>query len=134
MSLSYSTLRGARHERQAMDLSEDDVLQIIRYLDESNFNELRLQLGDLRIVVSRSGTPAPLPTSIRPNSLPTLRPPLRRRRLRCRSMSRYRNLRSKPPPLSHQCPNPRPLRGTPSITSPMLGTFTAPRSLELSFR
>lgn len=44
-----------------MDLNEDDVIQIIRYLDESNFNELRLQLGDLRIVVSRSGNAAPLP-------------------------------------------------------------------------
>ena len=28
-----------------MDLNEDDVIQIIKYLDESNFNELRLQLG-----------------------------------------------------------------------------------------
>ena len=44
-----------------MDLNEDDVIQIIRYLDESNFNELRLQLGDLRIVVNRTGSVAPLP-------------------------------------------------------------------------
>ncbi len=44
-----------------MDLNEDDVIQIIKYLDESSFNELRLQVGDLRIVVSRSGNLAPLP-------------------------------------------------------------------------
>ena len=44
-----------------MDLNEDDVIQIIRYLDESGFNELRLQMGDLRIVVNRSGSSAPLP-------------------------------------------------------------------------
>ena len=44
-----------------MDLNEDDVIQIIRYLNESSFNELRLQIGDLRIVVNRSGSPAPLP-------------------------------------------------------------------------
>ncbi len=44
-----------------MDLTEDDVIQIIRYLDESNFNELRLQIGDLRIVVNKSGSVASLP-------------------------------------------------------------------------
>ena len=44
-----------------MDLNEDDVIQIIRYLDESSFNELRLQIGDLRIVVNRSGSLTPLP-------------------------------------------------------------------------
>ena len=44
-----------------MDLNEDDVIQIIRYLDESDFNELRLQIGDLRIVVNKSGSVAPLP-------------------------------------------------------------------------
>ena len=44
-----------------MDLNEDDVIQIIKYLDESSFNELRLQIGDLRIVVNRSGSLVPLP-------------------------------------------------------------------------
>ena len=44
-----------------MDLNEDDVIQIIRYLNESSFSELRLQIGDLRIVVNRSGSLAPLP-------------------------------------------------------------------------
>ena len=42
-----------------MDLNEDAFIQIIRYLDESNFNELRLQFGDLRIVVNRSGSAVP---------------------------------------------------------------------------
>lgn len=45
-----------------MDLNEDDVIQIIRYLDESNFNELRLQLGDLRIVVNKTSSVAPSPS------------------------------------------------------------------------
>ena len=44
-----------------MDLNEDDVVQIIKYLDESSFSELRLQVGDLRIVVNRSGSTTPLP-------------------------------------------------------------------------
>ena len=45
----------------AMDLNEDDVIQILRYLDESKFNELQLQLGDLRIVVNRTGSSPPQP-------------------------------------------------------------------------
>ena len=46
-----------------MDLNEDDVIQIIRYLDESNFNELRLQLGDLRLVVIRQAHGEPVEPS-----------------------------------------------------------------------
>ena len=37
-----------------MDLNEDDVIQIIRYLDESNFNELSdCNSATCRIVVIR---------------------------------------------------------------------------------
>ena len=53
-----------------MDLNEDDVIQIIRYLDESNFNELRLQIGDLRIVVNRTGSVTPLPEVDQPTIAP----------------------------------------------------------------
>ncbi len=106
-----------------MDLNEDDVIQIIRYLDESNFNELQLQLGDLRIVVSRTGSTAPLPNveqSPRLDHSPaTPAPP------------------SDPPQPVEQAPTPTPptVQTTDgsdetvdhgrriTITSPMLGTF-----------
>lgn len=42
----------------AMDLSEDDVIQIIKYLDESSFSELRLEIGGLKIVVIKRGSQA----------------------------------------------------------------------------
>ncbi len=32
-----------------MDLSEDDVLQILKYLADSSFDELHLEIGDLKI-------------------------------------------------------------------------------------
>ena len=105
-----------------MDLNEDDVIQIIRYLDESNFNELQLQLGDLRIVVSRSGGSAPLPEV---EQSPTL------------SETPSAPAPPPPPPQPVEPAPPTPTIGrttdasdeTPdhaqriTITSPMLGTF-----------
>ncbi len=117
-----------------MELNEDDVIQIIKYLDESSFNELRLQIGDLRIVVNRSGSIAPLPgvdQAITPADPPAdYSPPMP----------------AQPPP----APSPAPLVPAPeaqahagmdvdqeqlvSITSPMLGTFyKAPKPGEPPF-
>ena len=117
-----------------MDLNEDDVIQIIRYLEESDFNELRLQIGDLRIAVNRSGSIAPLPEvdqAIAPADPPAdYSPPMP----------------AQPPP----APSPAPLVPAPeaqanagmdvdqeqlvSITSPMLGTFyKAPKPGEPPF-
>ncbi len=36
-----------------MDLSEDDVLQILKYLADSSFDELHLEIGDLKIHASK---------------------------------------------------------------------------------
>ena len=118
-----------------MDLNEDDVIQIIRYLEESDFNELRLQIGDLRIAVNRSGSLAPLPevdqVVTQPAPPPVYSPP------------------SAPPPHVEE-PPPAPVSNVPeaqpdagadvdqeqliSITSPMLGTFyKAPKPGEPPF-
>ena len=106
-----------------MELNEDDVIQIIRYLEESDFNELRLQIGDLRIAVNRSGSISPLPEvdqAITPADPPAdYSPPM--------------------PAQPLPAPSPAPLVPAPeaqanagmdvnqsqfvSITSPMLGTF-----------
>ena len=106
-----------------MDLNEDDVIQIIRYLEESDFNELRLQIGDLRIAVNKTGSLAPLPEvdqAMTPPPPPAYSPP-------------------PAPPPSVEEPTPAPVPNVPeaqpdtgadvdqdqlvSITSPMLGTF-----------
>ena len=107
-----------------MDLNEDDVIKIIRYLDESNFNELRLQIGDLRIVVNRSGTSSPLP-EFDIAETPTAPLPV--------------NPEPSSPPQPAEEPSPSPVSNLPEtspladdstdqgqrvvIASPMLGTF-----------
>ena len=107
-----------------MDLNEDDVIQIIKYLDESNFNELRLQIGDLRIVVNKSGSTTPLPDVIQP--VPPVDPP-----------PAYSAPSTPPHAPERPSPSPAPEVGEPepaaadstgqgqrvSINSPMLGTF-----------
>ena len=35
-----------------MDLSEDDVIQILKFMDESKFDELQLEMGDLKKILS----------------------------------------------------------------------------------
>lgn len=101
-----------------MDLNEDDVIQIIRYLDESNFNELRLQLGDLKIVVNRTGSVAPLPEIEDTPTIgqeATLPPP-----------PSIEPAATAAPPTAETPPQAEePAQGgrRVSITSPMLGTF-----------
>ena len=105
-----------------MDLNEDDVIQIIRYLDESNFNELQLRLGDLKIVVTRTGSPAsplgagesPVPAASPAPPAPPLPPP--------------QPAREAPPiaPVGQTQPDGEnePVGGQRiAISSPMLGTF-----------
>ncbi len=118
-----------------MDLNEDDVIQIIRYLEESDFNELRLQIGDLRIAVNRSGSLSPLPEVDQPMT-PPAPPPA------------YSPPQEPPQPVEE--PAPAPVSNVPetqpdagadvdqeqliSITSPMLGTFyKAPKPGEPPF-
>jgi acetyl-CoA carboxylase biotin carboxyl carrier protein len=38
-----------------MELTEDDVLQILNLIEKSNFDFLQLDLGDLKLIVSKSG-------------------------------------------------------------------------------
>ena len=42
-----------------MDLTEDDVTQILQFMAASDFAELRLEMGDLKIVVNKRGGPSP---------------------------------------------------------------------------
>jgi acetyl-CoA carboxylase biotin carboxyl carrier protein len=45
-----------------MELSEDDVLHILKLIDESKFDYFQLEVGDLKITVSK-GEPLPLSAS-----------------------------------------------------------------------
>ena len=107
-----------------MDLNEDDVIQIIRYLDESSFNELRLQIGDLRIVVNRSGSLPFLPDvdqGLTANNPPAAysSPPAPLQPAEESFPSPVPDVRESQPPPEEPTDHGQRI----SITSPMLGTF-----------
>ena len=39
-----------------MAIEQDDVIKIIKLMDESDFDELHLEMGDLKLSISKSGT------------------------------------------------------------------------------
>ena len=51
-----------------MGLSEDDVLQILKYLADSSFDELHLEMGDLKIHVNKRASPDSIDTGQRESS------------------------------------------------------------------
>ena len=97
-----------------MTLSEAEILQILKLLEESSFGELRLEMGQLKVVLRKKGCIA---SGAETNSLP-----------------------ASPVPVENQVPQPviqdarvqddasKPKKtaadreGTVAITSPMLGT------------
>ncbi|HET7006011.1 MAG TPA: hypothetical protein VFK65_10995, partial [Candidatus Binatia bacterium] len=60
-----------------MELSEDDVLHILKLIDESKFDYFQLEVGELKITVSK-GDPIPLgnsaPVSAAPAAAPVATP------------------------------------------------------------
>ena len=97
-----------------MELSEDDVLHILKLIDESKFDYFQLEVGDLKITVSK-GDPLPIqgaaPTSVAaaPNPVPVTAPQP-----------------SAPPVAAPVASAPKPAAipaGHLAITAPLLGTF-----------
>jgi acetyl-CoA carboxylase biotin carboxyl carrier protein len=98
----------------ATELSEDDVLQILKLIDESHFDYFQLEVGDLKITVSKGepipgNTPpqvaaAPAAPAPPPSAAPAPNPP------------------AAPAPAPAHKPTPIP-EGTLPITAPLLGTF-----------
>lgn len=97
-----------------MELSEDDVLHILKLIDESKFDYFQLEVGELKITVSK-GEPIPIPgaspqpaaVSAAPNPAPATPRPT-------------------PAPAATAAPSPAPAavpEGMVPITAPLLGTF-----------
>lgn len=53
-----------------MELSEDDVLHILKLIDESKFDYFQLEVGELKITVSK-GEPIPIAGTAQPLSIST---------------------------------------------------------------
>jgi len=54
-----------------MELSEDDVLHILKLIDESKFDYFQLEVGELKITVSKGD---PIPISASPQNAPVVQP------------------------------------------------------------
>ena len=53
-----------------MELTEDDVLHILKLIDESKFDYFQLEVGELKITVSK-GDPIPIAATAQPLSIST---------------------------------------------------------------
>jgi acetyl-CoA carboxylase biotin carboxyl carrier protein len=103
---------GQGRERAGMELTEDDVIEIVKLFEKSNFDFLQLQHGERKITVSK-GAYAPPAAPVTPTPQPVAAAPLAT------------------PPSLHQVAvvgrAPKPLPATSEdlvpITAPMVGKF-----------
>jgi acetyl-CoA carboxylase biotin carboxyl carrier protein len=95
-----------------MELSEDDVLQILKLIDESTFDYFQLEVGELKITVSK-GDPIPLPGS---SAIASPAPSAARAAPAAAPVSQPQA--TKPAPKAAAIPE-----GMVPVTAPLLGTF-----------
>ena len=98
-----------------MELTEDDVLHILKLIDESKFDYFQLEVGELKITVSK-GDPIPLSSS--PRSAPVSQSP--------GAVVEPPKATPAPPAPQSAAPNidaKATAEGLLPITAPILGTF-----------
>jgi acetyl-CoA carboxylase biotin carboxyl carrier protein len=97
-----------------MELSDDDVLHILKLIDESKFDYFQLEVGELKITVSK-GEPIPLPNAAPQPVAVTAAP------------GPAPAAPKAPPALAPAAQNAKPAAAIPEgmvpITAPLLGTF-----------
>jgi len=99
-----------------MELSEDDVLHILKLIDESNFDYFQLEVGDLKITVSKGEPPAATSAPASVTAAPTPGPAV---------------AETPKPAAAPAAPSKEPAKaplkaiaeGLEPITAPLLGTF-----------
>ena len=104
-----------------MELTEDDVLHILKLIDESTFDYFQLEMGDLKITVSKG---EPLPLSSPPQSAAVSKA--------SSASASVQSPETAAPPAAPP-PQSQPARAAPKtaavpegllpITAPLLGTF-----------
>ena len=92
-----------------MELTEDDVLHILKLIDESKFDYFQLEVGELKITVSK-GEPIPIPGAAQPVSVATAPAPVAAPKP------------AAPPAAPAAKPATIPA-GHVAVTAPILGTF-----------
>jgi acetyl-CoA carboxylase biotin carboxyl carrier protein len=93
-------------------LTEDEVLQILKLIEDSSFDFMQLEFGDLKLTVSKTGYAGPMPpppvsTNAAPQTEPVTLP------------------KTAEPQTIAPAPNSPPAvrEGTVAINAPMVGTF-----------
>ncbi len=98
-----------------MELSEDDVLQILKLIDESHFDYFQLEVGELKITVSK-GDPIPLNTAPQVTAAPVAAP--------AAAPTAAPKTAAAAPAAAPQAPKPAAIpEGMVPVTAPLLGTF-----------
>lgn len=92
-----------------MELSEDDVLHILKLIDESKFDYFQLEVGELKITVSK-GEPIPLAGTAQPLSISTAPAPAAAAKPAAPSAAPAAKVATIP-------------AGHVAVTAPILGTF-----------
>ncbi len=115
-----ASFQNIARKAEMMELSEDDVLQILKLIDESTFDYFQLEVGELKITVSKgepipvagstaAAAPSPAPSPARPAAAPQAAPS---------AAPTAQPQASKPAPKKAAIPE-----GMVPITAPLLGTF-----------
>ena len=108
-----------------MELSEDDVLQILKLIDESTFDYFQLEVGELKITVSK-GEPIPLAgSSASVSAAPSLARPTAAPHAAPAAAPAPQAQATKLAPKAAAITD-----GMVPITAPILGTFYALRKYE----
>ena len=100
-----------------MELSEDDVLQILKLIDESTFDYFQLEVGELKITVSK-GEPIPVAGAAVPAAPVTNPAPAAAPRRAAPAAAPAPQPQAKAAPKAAAVPE-----GMVPITAPLLGTF-----------
>jgi len=104
-----------------MELSEDDVLHILKLIDESKFDYFQLEVGELKITVSK-GEPIPLNSAPQPVAASAPAPPPAGAKPLAAAPAP-----ATPPPAAQTQPLTVEARaaaeGLLTVTAPLLGTF-----------
>jgi acetyl-CoA carboxylase biotin carboxyl carrier protein len=113
----------AEQEERDTQLTEDEVLQILDLVEKSNFDYLDLEIGDLKLTVSKSGVPAMPATVSVAQAAPAVPAVAAAPAAEARAAAA-----PAPAPAVESAPASQPVtvkEGTVPIKAPMVGTFYA---------
>ena len=108
-------------------MTEDEVLQILDLVEKSNFDYLDLEIGDLKLTVSKSGVPA-VPATVSVTQAAPAAAAAPAEAPAAPAAAAAPAPAPAPAPAAESAPAPQPVtvkEGTVPVPAPMVGTFYA---------